>query len=202
MNISFEKLKQIRLRQVVYPAVSSIFLITLGIIFLNSISFISEAIDDSLAIDDQAVEQGKLKVDLITFFQIAKKLHIATPAPVPAGGTPTVNPETSPSPVVSPTPSPSPIAKSALQVAVLNSTSTGGSAGQLKAKLVQAGFTVAKTGNQTPTEPLTLIKTGPKVSDEIFDEIKAIVHEKYPSAVRQAISTLSPYDIEIVIGSK
>lgn len=205
MKISLEQLKQIKTKQIVYPALSLIFIIAVGVIFWKTISFISTAVNDSFALDTQAVEQGKLKIDLVTYYKVARKLNIPTPTPVPAGEEiPEIQPDTevSPSPAPSSSAVPTPVLRSDISISILNSTKTSGLANELKAKFSQAGFSVTKTGNQASLEPLTLIKVGPEVSEQMFNEIRTLVTEKYPGAVRRTLEASVDLDIEIVIGTQ
>lgn len=201
MNISLDKLRNIKFKQVIYPISLVIFALAVGSVFWKSISFISKAINTSLSVDTHSVDQGKLKIDLATYYRVAEKLNIPTPAP-DSGETPepTAEPAASSSPIASP--AASSVAKSELQLAVFNSTKTSGLAANLTTKLAQAGFTVAKTGNQSPAQPTTVIKTGARVSDAIFNEIVSILSPQYANPTRQTLPASSAYDVEIVIGNK
>jgi len=209
MKISLESLKKIKAKQAAYPVISICCVVAVAVIFFRSAVFISHTINSSFSVDDKSVEDAKLKIDLATYYTIARKLGISTPTPEPKPGEnedagtspqPSLEPGSSVSP--SPSPSVSPSAKSSLSISVLNSTPTSGLAGELKTQLAQAGFMVSKTGNQTPVQAVTLIKVGSKVSDEVFAEIYAVVTQKYSGAKRETLESSSAFDIEIVIGSK
>lgn len=200
MKISFENLKHLKLKDIMYPGATLLFILVIAFIFWKTISFVTAAINSSFTIDNQAVEQGKLKIDLATYYRVARKLNITTPTPIPSGQESEEIPTEEPSP--SPSETPPPVAKSAVAVSIMNSTKTSGLAGELKTKIVQAGYTVASTGNQANVEPVTLIKASSDIPEEILNEIQTLVAQKYTEAKRETLPTSATLRIDIVIGTK
>jgi hypothetical protein len=89
------------------------------------------------------------------------------------------------------------------QIAVINSTLTSGLAGELKAQLQTAGFSVPGLNSSQPSEPQTIIKVKDSVNQDgqYFSEIKKIVSSKYDFKI-DTLDNVSKYDIEIIIGDK
>lgn len=90
-----------------------------------------------------------------------------------------------------------------LKIAVINSTTKSGLAGELRTLLIAAGYPVAQIGNQSKTEENTLvkIKSGLDRTNPSLLEINKIVSTKYNFTV-ETLTAGSPYDLEIVIGLK
>ena len=85
----------------------------------------------------------------------------------------------------------------------MNSTSKQGLAGDLKNDLVHAGFVNISTGNSSTLEPITLISVkSNKVGDQLTEELKQTVSQKYDVEVIGALAEDDAFDVRIVIGLK
>lgn len=194
--------KNLKLKQVVYPAVFALVAVLAIIFFAKTVGFLSTSINKTFRTEED--KNILTELNAADYEVVAKKLNIGVqdnaqtivsqpPAPTSAA-TSTITPT---APLVS---APE---KSALKIAVFNSTKTEGLAGALKNDLENAGFLVAKIGNQSKTENATLIKIRENIQQLVIgDEVAELVKKRYASAASETLNANSEYDIEIVIGKK
>lgn len=206
------KLKEIRVRKLVYPSISGLFILAALTLFVFSANFVSKHINRAL--DDGEFSGNILSLNKNDFEPVSKKLNIkinenavipietaASEQPPAVETTPAQNTATSTEATSTPPAAPSITAeeKLSLKISVLNSTKTSGLAAGLKKVLEESGFVVEKTGNTSPvlTETILKIKIG---KEKYKDVLVKAVSSKYPVSNSQEISADDPYDVIIVIG--
>lgn len=201
---NLKNLKNLKLKQIVYPAAFGAVAILAITFFAKTIVFLSANINKALKIEDE--KSVLIQLNMADYSIVAKKLNVVVsnntetavsqpPAPVLATTSTAMTATSTPETVL-------PV-KSALKIAVLNSTKTEGLAAGLKKDLESAGFSVLKTANQSKTENTTLIKIKESVgSSALAKEISGLVKNKYPLITNETLNEKSEYDIEIVIGKK
>lgn len=206
------KLKEIKVRKLVYPSISGLFILAALTLFVLSANFISKHVNRAL--DDGEFSGNILSLNKSGFEPVGKKLNIkinenvaipietiaselspAVETP-PAQNTATSTEATSTPPVA---PSITAEEKLTLKISVLNSTKTSGLAAGLKKVLEESGFVVEKTGNTSPvlTETILKIKIG---KEKYKDALVQAVSSKYPVSNSQEIPADDPYDVIIIIG--
>lgn len=118
-----------------------------------------------------------------------------TPSPTPAPDEPTPTPE----PTVTPTPEPIP---DTYTLHILNGSGRAGAAGEVNQVVVDAGFTVATTGNaDTYTYTETIIRYKESYAS-LAKELQTVLADLYPNATLEAlpVDDASAYDVAIIQG--
>lgn len=221
MNIQ-ESIKKINFKKSAYPAISLLFFGIIALIFVYSIQFLLKNIDQAfLVINDNQIESQIIKVNLTDYYTIAKKFGIPIPTQeeidnVQSATTPINQPTESVQQIQNSSTTESAVTstieiiastseqdKKTFVIEILNSTRTAGLASELKILLENAGFTISKTGNQTKTEEISLIKVKKsKLNSPFLTQIKEIVLTKYALGENQLLDETSTFDAIIVIGKK
>lgn len=190
-----EKLKTVKIKDLIYPSLSIMLLVVSVTLFLISLNFISKHINKALT--EEGSRDNLLSLNKGNFEPIRKKFNIKTED--------TINQQiTAPANIVETSSSNNSVStisteeKSSLEMSVLNGTNTGGLASELKKILEDSGFIVNNTGN-TDASSYTVLRI--KKSKENFKEVltKAI-SEKYTIGNFEELSETDPYDVIIVIG--
>lgn len=206
------KLKEIRVRKLVYPSISGLFILAALTLFVFSANFVSKHINRAL--DDGEFSGNILSLNKNDFEPVSKKLNIkinenaviqietaASEQPPAVETTPAQNTATSTEATSTPPAAPGVTTeeKLALKISVLNSTKTSGLAAGLKKILEESGFSVGNTGNTSPAIDGTLIKL--KTGKEKFKEsLVSAISAKYSSINFQEIPEDNSYDIIVIIG--
>src|SRR3989338_1686960 len=207
------KLKEIRPRDAIYPGIITIFIALAVFCFILTAQFLSKNINKGFMIDERSIEETLVTVDLENYYLVAKKAWInielpnpeliSPPHPATVASEPASSPPSAPPGDTTPSPAPSPVERKQLSIQVLNSTSKQGLAGDLKNDLVHAGFVNISTGNSSTLEPITLISVkSNKVGDQLTEELKQTVSQKYDVEVIGALAEDDAFDVRIVIGLK
>lgn len=208
--MDLNKLKKIKIKNIVYPAISAAFLIVALWLFISFSSFLIKSVDKVFSAPEQGeIESRLIKINLEDFDVVAKKLGIVSEPAIIEPTRETAAPEqqiqeTAQVPESEQTPSTPVIEdKSIIKIQVLNSVKTAGLAANLKSQLETAGFQNIKTGNQSAEEPVSLIKTKKSFENSLLlNEIKEIILKKYQLDALQMIDETSEFDAIIVIGKK
>lgn len=206
------KLKEIKVRKLVYPSISGLFILAALTLFVLSANFISKHVNRAL--DDGEFSGNILSLDKSGFEPVGKKLNIRinesaaipleataseqSPAieTTPAQDTATSTEATSTTPAV---PSVTAEEKLALKISVLNSTKTSGLAAGLKKVLGDAGFSVGNTGNTSPTIDGVALKIKPG-KEKFKESLVSAISAKYSSINFQEIPDSDSYDVIVIIG--
>lgn len=218
------KLKDIKLKKIIYPALSGLFFLAVIVIFIYSARFLSTSLQRSFDIDEGMAESRIARLDMDSFYRVAKKLNLqlttnnlqlnqqqeveseavasesSVTITVATGTAATISTEiaTSTATTSAPVVPPPPPDKSLVKISVLNGTKTAGLAGDLKNILTADGWTVANTGNASAAAK-TFIKI--KASKNNYsDLIRDSVSKKYTLAANQTLNESDEYDIIIIIG--
>jgi hypothetical protein len=193
-------IKKIKFKKIIYPAIFTVFIITVIILFVYSVKFLANAIDKAFVLDMGAAESRLTKLDLDNFYLAAKKLGIAIESQQPPANV--ILQESIPvsAPVATTTP-PAVLDKSAIKIEILNSTKIGGLASDLKAVMEAEGFKVEKTGNTSPPRETTVIQAKESKSGYL-PLIKESVSGKYQPDEDKLLDENGAYDIIIIIGNK
>ena len=207
------RLKEIKIRGLIYPSISGLFILIALILFIFSANFISKHIN--LALEGGEAPGSILSLNKSDFEPIKNKLNIEinesaevnqAPAQVNAPietkttATETLPIENTGTTTISSAPEAiTPEERASLKISVLNSTKTSGLAAELKKILETSEFTVGKTGNISPTIDGVTLKI--KIGKEKFkDSLVSAVSAKYTISEFQEIPESDPYDIVIIIG--
>ncbi|MEK9154835.1 MAG: LytR C-terminal domain-containing protein [Patescibacteria group bacterium] len=192
-------LKKIKLKKVIYPIITLGILLIVAIVFAYSAKFLSHSINKALFLDSALAESLLIKLDLGKFNLIANKLSIEINLVVPEK--PQVEEaaipleESKKDDIES-----AQLDKTAVKIAILNSTKTKGLAADLENFLITAGFLIEHTGNTSPLEASTVIKI--KESKNNYKTlIREAVSQKYQLAEDQILQESEENDIIIIIGS-
>ncbi|KKT86259.1 MAG: hypothetical protein UX26_C0002G0019 [Parcubacteria group bacterium GW2011_GWC1_45_9] len=203
----FFQLKKLRFKQVIYPVISVAFFAMVVFVFAKSAVFLSLSINKMFLATERASEAEAQKIDLESYFLVAKKLNLPEIVIAPSPEV-EVSPELSKEPeasfLVSPEPPLPPEDKTLLKIVIYNSTLKPGLAGLLKTSLVDAGFSVAKTGNLAPPKETTLLQVKPskKSYQNSLQEILELVNQSYQPESWQELDEAGEFDVVIVIGEK
>lgn len=203
-----EKIKKLKPKGFIYPAVSAVFFAAILWTFISAAGFISKAINKIFTAGSEgAVESQIVKVDLDNYYLVAKKLGLNTEPPneeTPPVETPAVETQqitTTTEPIVPP--QEEIIDKSAVKIQILNSSGVKGLAAELKTLFSDNGFTAVETGNQSKAEETTLLKIkAAKQNSRLAEELKNIVASKYSSVETQTLDEQSAFDAVVIIGKK
>jgi len=203
-----KQLRAVTLRKAVYPTITVVLVAATTVCFISSARFLGTSVNRSLAVN---TEEGTASPEstFTDFLTVANKLGIATsteagtpPAPEAPATTPLTAPATEPTATATTTTSTSD--RASVTIALLNSTKTIGLAADLKTILEAAGFRVTKTGNQSPTEAVTLVEAKVNIAANatFIADLRTAVSQKYAPADTQTLAEDSPYDVVVVIGEK
>lgn len=186
-------------RATLYPALVSIFAITIVILFILSANFISKNINRVFVTEEDAAS-GLTRLDTVNYLPVAAKLGIPTGNPdvtqkmevlkETALPTETVNTATSTA-----------INKASLKIAVYNGTNTAGLASSLKKLLETSGFVVTETGNKKKESDLTIIKIK-ESKKSALTELQNALKGHYATGNSLTLDESSAFDVVIVIGGK
>lgn len=195
LNEILNKIKNIKLKQIIYPLILIIFIAVAIIIFVISAKFLTNNINKAFRIDEEIAKLGLIELNVSGFDLVSKKLTLPPLPPPP--------PPPSPEPIKElPPPPPMIEDKASLKIAILNSTQTAGLAAGLRNELTKAGFLIEKVGDQKNIEATTLIKVKEsKKNSNLINEIKDLVSKKYTPEI-QTLEEESLYDLVIIIGKK
>ncbi len=184
------------IQKTVCPVVALIFIIIASFVFIKTISFLSDNINKAFIINEVAIENGVLKLDMENYDLIRKKFNLPQfIEPTPA------TPSVEDTPPTAPQSSELKIEKSSLSIKILNGAGISGLAGQLKNRLTQAGYSVSEIGNSPSLENTTIqIKSSQKTNEELINEITQIVSERYVPQMGPDLTEEDAYDIIIMIG--
>ena len=69
-------LKYTELKKIIYPAILVVFVVVYLIVFIYTTGFISKAMNKSLSSDEQLLQSHLVKLDLVNFYLVAKKLGL------------------------------------------------------------------------------------------------------------------------------
>jgi hypothetical protein len=69
-----------KLKKTIYPVILVVFALINVAIFVYAARFLSGAINKSLATDEQLLESRLVKLDLVNFYLVAKKLSLSDKA--------------------------------------------------------------------------------------------------------------------------
>lgn len=205
---SFEKIKRLKLKQVVYPAIITVFITINVVLFAVTAKFLSSNINKAFTVDEKTIEQKTTGIDMSNYFIIAKKMKLPieteTPAAQPTPETTDIQEATTTQEDQQENPVQVEENKTDLKIQILNSTKTKGLAGELKDILTNAGFIVGQTGNQEKTEKITAIKIkeSKKNYDSSISELKTLISQKYAPGETQTLEENAEHDIVIVIGEQ
>lgn len=189
----FSKLKKIRLKQIIYPSIITVFLVVVIILLISSIKFLSQNINKIFSPDTDISSSQLLKVDLDRFYFVAKRLGIS------------IEPETAPPMTpplqIEPAPPPAELNKTSLKISVLNSAKIKGLAKNLKDSLETEGFSVENIGNTSPSRENTIVKI--KESKEIYASlIKEVISQQYTLGDDEILGESENFDVIIIIGEQ
>lgn len=204
----FEKIKRLKLKQIVYPVIMAAFIALNAALFIMTAKFLSANINKAFTVDEKTIEQETAGIDLPNYFIIAKKMKLPleteTSAAQPTPETINIQETTT----IQETPQDNLVQmkknKTDLKIQILNSTKTKGLAGELKDILTDAGFTVWQIGNQDETEKITAIKIkeSKKNYDSSINELKTLISQKYALEEMQTLEENAEYDIVIIVGEQ
>ncbi len=207
------RLKEIKIRGLIYPSISGLFILIALMLFIFSANFISKHIN--LALEGGEAPGSILSLNKSDFEPIKNKLNIEinesaevnqAPAQVNAPietkttATETLPIENTGTTTISSAPEAiTPEERASLKISVLNSTKTSGLAAVLKKVLEESGFVVEKTGNTSPALTETVIKIK-KGKEKYKDILVQAVSTKYSVSNFQEIPESDLYDIVVIIG--
>ena len=200
------RIKKLKIKRIIYPAIFTILIISLIIIFVSSARFLSQNLNKAfVSPNEKTIESQLIKIDLANYNLVIKKLGIKNePTPAPE----TIQPITSPA-TTTEIQQPAPTStiqyknKTVLKIEILNSAKPPGLAADLKTLLTNSGFMVEKTGNQSAAEEITLVKVrDSEKNSPAINELSEIVSKKYTSASIQTLEETNEFDVIIVIGKK
>ncbi|GEM_PF-6198628 len=199
MKNFFNKLKNVKARQAVYPLIIVVFTAIVVVLFAYSARFLSAELNQALSVDEKSIDATLTRIDLAGYAVVGKKLGIviqeaanAPPPPAPA--------ETSVPGAASST-SPNATSTQSIKIQILNSTKDAGAATRLSALLKKNGFSDIATGIQSKEEKTTLIKI--KLGEEntaVIGQLSAVMAVTKYKAVTSTIDEANPYGVVIVIG--
>ncbi len=198
------KLKALKFKQIIYPLIITLFIITVIILLVSSTKFLSKNINAIFSSDvSQDISSQLLKVDVAKFYFVADRLGISTePAAAPQETAPPEPAIEEPSPTApESTSTAEEIDKTSLKISVLNSTAVAGLAKSLKSDLEADGFLVQKIGDTSPLLQNTIIKI--KESKSAYASlVKEIVSQKYILGEDQTLEEENSNDVIIIIGNQ
>ena len=207
------RLKEIKIRGLIYPSISGLFILIALMLFVFSANFISKHIN--LALEGSEAPGSILSLNKSDFEPIKNKLNIEINesaevnqapaqinAPIETKTTVIETPliENTGTTTISSAPEAiTPEERASLKISVLNSTKTSGLAAVLKKVLEESGFVVEKTGNTSPALTETVIKIK-KGKEKYKDILVQAVSTKYSVSNFQEIPESDLYDIVVIIG--
>lgn len=194
-----DKIKNLKFKSLVYPAIFFFALIVITVIFIFSVKFFLKTIGGVFDVDEGVLDSQIVKVDMDNFSRVAKKLgiEVVTSSEQVAGEEKPAAEEDEEENIIQPVI----IDKQRIKIAVYNATKEKGLANEVKKELEVNGFVVDKVGNFfLGGKSVLKVK---KEFDMIGDEIKGVVEKKYPSGMeKEILSEEEEYGIIIIIGSK
>lgn len=75
-NILMSWVKQITLRQIIYPAILVVFIVGLSFLVILSVRFLSHHLERALTLDKESAQSEIVRVDLESFNRVARKFGI------------------------------------------------------------------------------------------------------------------------------
>ncbi len=206
MNIKdiriIESLKNLKIKDVIYPGIFAFFIIIVAVIFFISTRFISQNINKVFSTEGG---EGVQALDLARYTLIAKKLGLTINTPSENTGqaiveTPAPIPPSPEIPTLATTTIPV-LDKQALTIMVKNSTAKVGAASALAKKLKDAGFSAPKTGNEKVSTAVTTILVKESKRD-YAPLLLSEVSKLYGDAITATTSESALFDATIIIGGK
>ncbi|MFH0890497.1 MAG: LytR C-terminal domain-containing protein [Candidatus Liptonbacteria bacterium] len=226
-NLDAEQLKKIEFKKLVYPLATFFFILIIVAIFMNSAVFLSDSINRSFVLEESLLESRIVRLDMDSLEEVAQKLGITiapapreegeeeggsevptSPAPagesVPATGATSTAEELVASSTPTSTPpvdtiEPTEPDKSAIKIAVYNSSGVPGRAAALRDHLLAAGFKVDAIGNVTLAEELTVLKIK-ESKKEYAGLLSSALSEKYELGSNLVLEEESQFDAIVIVG--
>lgn len=191
-------------KDLLYPAIFSIFLIIIIFVFVLAVEFFYTRIDAALSQNRDAAALELLRLDMNGLRIVADKLHVTIHEKAPEVSAPIE----APAAVEPPTPDVPPVQETviidpaSIKVAVYNSTETNGLAGKLKAVFENAGFTVSDTGNKKPALETTSVRIKERLAGTSAREtILSAISKSYSPQIEN-LAADNTFDIIVIIGAK
>lgn len=186
-----ESLKNIKLQDIVYPAIILVFIGVVFVIFLFATKFISKNIN-KIFYSESTNRAEALNIE--RYKLTAKKLGIVVTLPKEGDVTAVVT-----APVVDTTTTT--LDKKAITIIVKNSTKKTGVAGTLATSIENSGFNKPKTGNisQLYATTTVVLNEGKKAYEGL---LLSVVRKSYPDAIATTTLNTGSTDVIVIIGVK
>lgn len=197
-------LKNIKLRDLIYPVTLFVFFGLVALVFFFAIRFISQSINNAFSTEESG---GSQALDLERYALVTKKLNIPVDtdqedSTIPAmPEIPTMTLGVATTTEVAAIPATVVPDKRVITIAVKNSTAKKGVAATLAKALEDAGFQRPQTGNEPRAYATTTLLLKESKSD-YEGLLLEVVRSIYPNAVTATSSSSASSDAIIIIGGK
>ena len=190
-------------RDILYIALMSLFIMAAAGLFIWSVFFITRQINVAAG-ESEAQLTSPFGFDLVQFAVVAPRLGIPftleSPLPSPEAAPGALTTE-SPVERISPSPSSSASPSREARVRILNGTFITGLAAQWKELLESQGIAIAEIGNAETRDYVGLTIRAKPSASEIVSKIKTISVSRNKQPVREGMEeSSSPFDITVIVG--
>ena len=181
-----------------YPTTLVLVMGIVVVLFFIAARFLSTNINLAISSPDEAQIQAQLThINRADYEAVEAKLHLPPLSSSEINASPTTTP------LVATTTQQVPKQKSALTIAIFNSTKKAGSAALLKNNLTTAGFPVTTIGNTTPEATQTIVQIKQhEMNATTTEELLSLLHTRFTIDTPRILDEQSPYDIVITIGAR